>query len=181
MEARNRIWEELKQTKANIVCLQRYTDKGRMRLRIADALIVSFAAIGALGGSYCHLIAVIGASAVAVMSILKPFIHFVIQSEQELSELDRLMDFYAKYFNKLEKLWYEYHNDKIKEDEMIDKLFAMKEEECDKYSLMNKGIRSISETEQNKINEECAEYINRVYFKLDENDTKQQQSTGKVG
>jgi hypothetical protein len=141
MIARNRIWEELKQAKANIICLQRYTDRARKKLRLIDS-----------------------------SSILKAILPNITQSEQELCELDRLLDFYSKYMNRLERLWYEYNEENILENDMIHKLFEMKEDECDKYSLLNKGIRTISKKEQKKINEESENYINSVYFlKSEEN------------
>jgi hypothetical protein len=164
MIARNRIWEELKQTKANIVGLQRYTDRNRKRLRQFNSLIVVFAFAGALGGFFTHWIVLIGFSLVAGVTILKSLLPNLIQSEQELYELDRLIDFYTKYLNDLESLWYKYTNEIIDEKVMIGCLFEMKKDECDRHSLLNQGIRSISRTEQEDIDKECSEYINRVYF-----------------
>jgi hypothetical protein len=173
MIARNRIWEELKQAKANIICLQRYTDKGRKKLRAVDSLIIACATTGALGGTYNKWIAIIGAGLVALGSILKAILPNITQSEQELSELDRLIDFYSKYMNKLEQLWYECNQDVTQEDKMIRRLFELKDEECDKYSLLNKGIRGISKKEQCEIDKKSSEYINRVYFKIEEDEDKQ--------
>ena len=164
MIARNRIWEELKQSKANITCIQRYTDRGRCLLRGIDSVIIVFSVGGALGSLYNINIAIFGVSLVALTSIIKTALSSIAQSEQEFSELDRLMDFYSKYMNKLERIWYDFDNDLITESEMIHLLFDLKETECDKYSLLNKLIRSISKKEQNKIDEESIEYINRVYF-----------------
>ncbi|MDR0682043.1 MAG: hypothetical protein LBG15_09390 [Dysgonamonadaceae bacterium] len=173
MIARNRVWEELKQAKANIICLQHYTDKGRKKLRRIDSAIIILASIGSFGGFYNKWIAIILSGLVAIGAVLKTILPNVTQSEQELSELDRLMDFYSKYMNRIERLWYMYDNGNTTEDEMIHKLFEMKEEECDKYSLINKGIRSISKKEQEKIDKECIEYINRVYFLKSEIDGKE--------
>jgi len=172
MIARNRIWEEMKQAKSNIICLQKYTDKGRRNLRIFNVLIITLPTLGALcGGIFDNIIyAITGASATALTAALKSILPNLTQSEQELSELDRLMDFYSKYMNNLEKLWYNYDKDFITEKEMINKLFEIKEDECDRYSLLNKGVRSISKKEKYTIENDCTEYINRVYFiKTDEN------------
>jgi len=48
MIVRNRFWEELKQAKTNIICLQRYTDKRRKSSRIFNSLIIIFASSGAI-------------------------------------------------------------------------------------------------------------------------------------
>ena len=174
MIARNRIWEELKQAKANIICLQRYTDRGRRFLRIIDSAIIALSTIGALGSIIIDIkIAVYGVSLVALTSILKTALSNMLQSEQEFSELDRLIDYYSKYMNSLERIWYDYDKDLIAEDEMIHRLFDIKAEECNRYSLLNKLIRSIPKKEQKKIDEKSSEYINRVYFiKLEDNEKK---------
>jgi hypothetical protein len=173
MIARNRIWEELKQAKTNIICLQRYTDRGRRRLRWFNMAVIIIPMFGSLAGGILNsiLIAITGASLTALVAAIKAILPNLIQSDQELSELDRLMDFYSKYMNKLEQIWYQYNTKIITEPEMIKLLFAAKEEETDKYSLLNKGIRSISKSEQEKINNISIEYIDRVYFtKLETNE-----------
>jgi hypothetical protein len=89
MTGRNRIWEELKQAKANIICLQRYTGRSRKRLRCVNALIITCATLGSMGGMYSKWIAIAGAGLVATGSVLKTLLPNITQSEQELSELDR--------------------------------------------------------------------------------------------
>ena len=173
MIARNRIWEELKQAKVNVICLQRDTDRGRKKLRRIDSVIIIAATVGTIGGTYNKWVAIAGLGLVAVSSVLKAILPHIAQSEQELCELDRLMDFYSKYMNRLEKLWYDYENEIIPEKETVYKLLEMKDWECDKYSLMNKGVRSISAKEQNNIDKESSEYINRVYFLKPDTDDKE--------
>ena len=172
MVARNRIWEELKYAKVNITCIQRYTDKMRRRARAVNAFVVFCSVGGSLGGSWNKWVAVIGASMVAVASIAKSLFPNFIQSEQELSELDRLLDFYSRYMNGLERLWYEYNTNVIDEKTAMSRLFSLKEDECDKYSILNKGVRSISKKEREEIKNDCNNYINQTYFtKEAENET----------
>lgn len=49
MICRNRIWEELKQAKANIICIQKYTDKRRGYNRAYNGFVAITASAGALG------------------------------------------------------------------------------------------------------------------------------------
>ena len=56
MIARNRMWEELKQAKINILCLQKYTDRRRAYNRYYNAFIAIVSSIGALGFSLNELI-----------------------------------------------------------------------------------------------------------------------------
>lgn len=87
-----------------------------------------------------------------------------LQSEPELSELDNLSNFYVRYMNSLEKIWYDFDHDFIGEKEAMEHFFALKENECDKESVLNKGVRHISKKFQMKIDVAAEEYINRVYF-----------------
>ena len=90
------------------------------------------------------------------------------QAEPELSDLDKLSDFYARYMNQLEKIWYDFDKDIIDEHDAMKLFFVLKDTECDKESLLNKGVWDISDKEQDKINSEASDYIDKVYFKRDE-------------
>lgn len=168
MIVRNRIWEELKQAKVNLICLQRYTDQIRGKSRYFNLICIIVASAGAVGGVFKDLfdgwIAPIASGIIAVAAILKSLIPNLFQSEQELSELDRLSDYYSKYLNAMEKIWYEHENKISDEKTTMTNFFAIKEEESDKLSSMNKGVRSLSEKEEVTINNKAEEYVNRVYL-----------------
>jgi ABC-type transporter MlaC component len=132
-----------------------------------NGIIIGVSAGGALTSLINKWFAVGATSIIAVITIIKAALPNLIQTEEELSELDRLMDYYNQYLNKLENLWYNFYSDKINEQEMMKLLFSYKDEECNKSSVLNKGIRALSEVEQKKIDEQCREYINRVYFTKD--------------
>lgn len=164
MIARNRIWEELKQSKANIIGLQKYTDIRRAWARWYNGMIALVASIGAIGYSLDEIIPFISSIIVGALSIAKSIAPNFIQSAQELSELDVLSDFYVRYMNSLEKIWYDSDHDIINEKEAMIRFFELKETECDKESAYNRGVRHISQSMQSKIDIEATEYINRVYF-----------------
>lgn len=168
MIARNRIWEELKQAKANIICLQKYTDRKRSRNRWYSAFVALTSSAGALGYAINELIPVYTSIAVGFVSIIKSILPNFIQTEPELSELDNLSDFYVRYMNSLEKIWYDHEYNHIDEKATMDHFFELKETECDKESSMNRGVRNISRKFQKEIDKEAEEYINRVYFEKEE-------------
>ena len=171
MIVRQRIWEELRFAKASIICLQRYTDKSRKKSRIFNSLVILFASTGAISGAFKQWdISIVASSLVAVSTILKTLMPNFLNSEKELSDLDRLMDFYSVYFNDLEKLWYSNENRNeeeshcITESEIMERFFNLKNNESDKFSALNRGVRTISKKEMKAINEEAREYVSRVYF-----------------
>lgn len=173
MIARNKIWEELRQANANITCIQRYTDRNRKISRYFNAIIIICASVGTIGGVYNQWIAVIASGLVALSTILKSLMPNFIQSEQELTELDRLMDYYSKYLNKLEMIWYNCYEKHISEKDAVEQLFLIKDDEADKRSTMNKLVRNLSKKEIAEINSIANEYVTRVYFNYgnDDNET----------
>lgn len=168
MIARNRIWEELKQAKANILGLQKYTDKQRSYNRWYNGILAFTASVGALGYSINEIIPFITSIIIGITSIAKSILPNFLQSAQDLSELDVLSDFYVRYMNSLEKIWYDNENNYADEKETMDRFFELKETECDKESAYNRGVRNISKKMQRKIDAEAEEYINRVYFEKTE-------------
>lgn len=164
MIARNRIWEELKQAKSNILCLQKYIDKRRAYNRCYNGIVALIASAGALGYAINELIPFAASLIVGFISIVKSIMPSFLQTEPELSELDGLSDFYVRYMNSIEKIWYDFNHDFTEEKETMEFFFKLKESECDKESLLNRGVRNISKKFQKEIDDEAEEYINRVYF-----------------
>ena len=145
MIARNRIWEELKQAKANILGLQKYTDKQRSYNRWYNGILAFTASVGALGYSINEIIPFITSIIIGITSIAKSILPNFLQSAQDLSELDVLSDFYVRYMNSLEKIWYDNENNYADEKETMDRFFELKETECDKESAYNRGVRNYLE------------------------------------
>lgn len=164
MICRNRIWEELKQAKANIICIQKYTDKRRGYNRAYNGFVAITASAGALGTLLNDKVPFFASMLIGFVSIIKSVLPNFVQGESELSSLDVLADFYNKYMNSLENIWYRFDHDIIDEKQAMDEFFKLKETECDKMSQMNRLVRNISTRFQRKIDEEAKEYINRVYY-----------------
>lgn len=164
MIARNRLWEELKQAKSNIICLQKYTDKKRSRNRWYNAFVAVVSSVGALGYTIDELIPVYASIIVGFVSIFKSIMPNFLHTEPELSGLDNLSDFYVRYMNSLERIWYNHEYNQIGDKETMEEFFKLKETECDKQSILNKGVRNISRKFQKEIDREAEDYINKVYF-----------------
>ena len=99
MICRNRIWEELKQAKANIICIEKYTDRRRSYNRYYNAFIAITASAGALGSIINEHAPLVSSIAIGFGSIIKSVFPNFIQGESELSSLDVLADFYNKYIS----------------------------------------------------------------------------------
>lgn len=111
MICRNRIWEELKQAKANIICIQKYTDKRRGYNRAYNGFVAITASAGALGTLLNDKVLFFASMLIGFVSIIKSVLPNFVQGESELSSLDVLADFYNKYMNSLENIWYRLDHD----------------------------------------------------------------------
>ena len=144
--------------------MQKYTDIRRAHNRYYNGFIALTASIGALGFPINEYIPFIASLLIGFVSITKSIMPNFLQSEPELSELDNLSNFYVHYMNSLEKIWYDHEHEFTEEKETMELFFKLKDSECDKESIFNKGVRYISKGLQKKIDEQAEEYINRVYF-----------------
>lgn len=111
MICRNRIWEELKQAKANIICIQKYTDKRRGYNRAYNGFVAITASAGALGTLLNDKVPFFASMLIGFVSIIKSVLPNFVQGESELSSLDVLADFYNKYMNSLENICYRLDHD----------------------------------------------------------------------
>lgn len=175
MTIRNRVWEELFGAKVCILCIQRYTSRHRRYNRWYETFIALTASFGAFGFIYDHLAPFISTLIIGFVSVAKAIFPSIIQKEEELSSLDVITDFYVAYMAQIEHLYYNYQNKLFdKEDETNDRLaaeqfFKLKESECEKQSRMNKLIRKIRTKDNDSLNKEATDYVNRVYFDIYEN------------
>lgn len=173
MEVRNKIWEEFKQAKANVVCIRRYNSLQRQLSCIYQIFIAVCAAVGTFSFGFSDKIPFFALLSIAVVSLTKAIFPQIIQPEQELCELDGIMDYYNSFMNKLEKFFYELDKEQKTDDEVMDELFALKEDECKKESKMNKLIRWIPKRMQKKVDTEVQTYIDEVYFNIYRQDEQQ--------
>lgn len=174
MEVRNKVWEEFKQAKSNVICIRRYTSLQRQLNSIYQMFIAICAAVGTFSFGFSDKIPFIALLSIAVVSLVKAIFPQILQPEQELCRLDALMDYYNSFLNKLEVFFYQIDKEQKTDDEVMSELFALKENECKKQSELNKLIRWIPKWMQRKTDKEVKTYIDEVYFNI-YNQNEQQQ------
>lgn len=173
MVVRNKVWEEIKQAHVNILCLRWYTDRQRRYERYYQFFIAFTASVGTFGYMFENRIPFVSSLLIAFISVVKSIFPQLIQPEKELCILDGLMDFYNKYMNDLEFLMYQCDVEKLNEDESMIKIHSLKDDECEKQSIMNRFVRTIPQKRMQLLINESAEYINKVYFNNYESEGEQ--------
>lgn len=164
MIVRNKIWEELKQAHANVLCIAWYNDRRRRYNRWYHLFIAVVASSSSFGYLLNNNIPLIGSITIAIVSVAKSIFPQFLQPEQELSELDKIMDYYNKYASELECLLYKVDQKDVQELEVIDKLHKIKLEESLLQSKMNRLVYRIPQKRLDKIENESTNYLERVYL-----------------
>lgn len=164
MIIKNRIFEEIKQSKSYILGLQKYTDKMRKRNRAYHTLLACSSCIGTLGAFISLYIPAITSILATMGVIAKQIVPNLLQEEKELSELDRLADFYLGYLNSIELIWYDFDKEIVVEDDTAHRFLQLKETEVGKPSIYNKYVYHISSKMQTEIDSESQKYVDRIYY-----------------
>ena len=83
MEVRNKIWEEFKQAKANVVCIRRYTSVQRQLNSIYQVFIATMAVIGTVVSGFHVQASVYALGAIAIVPFARAIFSEIIQQEKE--------------------------------------------------------------------------------------------------
>ena len=166
MEVRNKIWEEFKQAKANVVCIRRYNSIQRKMNCLYQVFIATSAAIGTVVSAFNIQASVYALGAIAIVSLIKAIFPEILQQEKELCELDGIMDYYNSFLNKLEVFFYQLDKEQKTDDEVMKEFFILKEVECKKQSQLNRLIRWIPKWLQKNVDKEVDTYIKEVYYNI---------------
>lgn len=164
MVVRNKIWEEIKQAHANVLCLTWYTDHQRKFERWYQLFIAIVASGGTFGYLKYEFLPLVSSAIIAFASVVKSLSPLFRQPEKELCVLDGLMDYYNQYMNELEHLFYQFDHKMTNEEETIQKVYELKKEESLRQSTMNRLVHFIPSSRLKKIEKKSNDYINKVYL-----------------
>lgn len=158
---RNRIWTELTQAKFNIEFSALYADQQRSFLRYFNIGVLVFSSGGVMGWKVWDNAPVIACFLIAVISLARLIQPHIIMTDKQLSNLDSIHKFYIDYYNKLERLWYDFEHDTLDIETVKNRFFEIKQLETDINQTINDTIR----TKPKKLVNKAASYSNQ-YFKL---------------
>ncbi len=160
---RTRIWTELTQAKHNIEFISLYSDRQRKILRYFNICILVFSTGGVMGWKIWESIPLISCIIIALISLIRLVQPHLIMTEKQISSLDVINKFYADYYNKLEKLWYDNEHQAIDLNKAKTSFFKIKETELTIDSMVNDIIRTKPKTliKKAKINADL--YFERTF------------------
>lgn len=160
---RNRIWAELTQSKHNIEFTSTYSDRQRFVLRIFNMGILAFSSAGIMGWKIWENLPLIACIVIAGISLLRLLQPHLIMNEKQLKNLDDIHRFYADYYNRIEKLWYDFDSERITEEQATKIFFKIKKLETDINPIISETIRSKPKGIVKKCKKNTDEYFKLVF------------------
>ncbi len=160
---RNRIWTELTQSKHNIEFTSTYSDRQRFILRIFNMGILAFSSAGIMGWKIWENLPLIACFIIAGISLLRLLQPHLIMNEKQLKNLDDIHRFYADYYNRIEKLWYDLESNRITEEQATNAFFKLKKLETDINPIIAETIRSKPKGIVKKCKKNTDEYFKQVF------------------
>jgi hypothetical protein len=160
---RNRIWAELTQSKHNIEFTSTYSDRQRFVLRIFNMGILAFSSAGIMGWKIWENLPLIACIVIAGISLLRLLQPHLIMNEKQLKNLDDIHRFYADYYNRIEKLWYDFDSERITEEQATKVFFKIKKMETDINPIIAETIRSKPKGIVKKCKKNTDEYFKLVF------------------
>lgn len=160
---RNRIWAELTQTKHNVEFASLYSERQRLILRIFNIIVLVFSSGGVMGWKLWDNLPLISCTLIAVISIFKLIQPHLIMSEKQLLNLEEIHRFYSEYFNKVEKLWYDFESERVTVEQATKTFFKLKSTEALINPIVSETIRSKPKKILLKSKENSDNYFNQIF------------------
>jgi hypothetical protein len=160
---RNRIWYELGQVKHNLLYCGFLLSRQRRLINIFNIIILSFSSAGIMGWTFWKELPIVSCIIIAGISLMKLLSPHIVPSEKQTEKLDKVIDFYFDYFNKLEKLWLDFDNYRINEEQAQEQFYKLKDSEREFNKITNEIVKSIINKIQKKSAIETSTYLNRTF------------------
>ena len=160
---RARIWYELGQIKHNhyycVFLIARY----RRIVTYFNIFILVFSSAGAMGWKIWENFPFVACIIIAIISLLKLISPHIIPSEKQIDKLDSVIDFYFDLFNKIEQLWFDFHNGRIDEETAQTKFYELKNTEREINKTINEIVKIINKKILKKTDFETRNYLSRIF------------------
>ena len=164
MIVRNKIWEEIKQTKANAICAQKYSTVQR-RIDLAykvlipslSALCVLFSTMEWYDKSLCSAIVLF------MSSTAKAIFPKLILPEKSILALDELYKAFNNSLTDLESLFHNVDYNVVSENDAMSEINRLTKSNIELSEELNRLVLWIPSFVDKKITEETEYYLNAMY------------------
>lgn len=162
---RNKIWYELTKMKFGEIYLSKYLSLQRKLKRTFNIITLLLSVSGILGWKFFENYAWIAFILICIMQLFTLVENQIIRSDKEIDQISELKLLYVRYCNKLEKLWYDFHNKKITEEESNSLFFQYRSDDWEKIEVLD-GKLDIKQynSMMNKTEIEALNYLKNYHY-----------------
>lgn len=160
---RERIWAEMVDSKYKIIYLGFHLAKQRANNKYFNIFILVFSTSGVLGWTWLKELPFITSIIVMIMSIIKLIGTELIPNDNTFKKIEKAIDSYCDYFNKLENLWYEFDRDTINETKAQKKFYLIMNDEKDITKIVNEIIKDGNKQFQTRAEMISTNYFNNIF------------------
>jgi hypothetical protein len=135
---RDKIWYEMFHIKFGDSYLANYLNRQKTKRKWFKIFTLVFSTSGILGWTVWKYAPIIACGLIAVMQIVTLIENQIIPSDQDIEDVAGLRNKYISYFNKLEKLWIDFENNRVDEKEAGEQFYKLREIGADIEATDNK-------------------------------------------
>lgn len=164
MIVRNKIWEEIKQTKANAICAQKYSTVQRridltykVMIPLLSALCALFSTMELYDKTLCSAIVLF------ISSTVKAIFPKLILSEKNILALDELYKAFNNSLTDLESLFHNLDYNAISENDAMLEINRLTKLNTELAEELNRLVLWIPPFVDKRITEETEYYLNATY------------------
>lgn len=140
------------------IYLTKYLSRQRTLKKSFAIFTLLISGSGILGWKYFENYAWIAFILISLMQLFLLIENHLIRSDKEIEEISDLRLMYTRYFNKLERLWAEFHYSTIDNEVVLDKYFKLRKSDWEKIEELDckldikryKGLMNKTEIETNQ-------------------------------
>ena len=159
---RNRIWNELGESQYYLEFLKRYIARAQRWNGIVKALttIITF---GSIAGWYRFSdLSIVWAVLIVLVQLFNLFKDFFLVSESELSTLRAVLNFYNRHCRDLENLWFDFHDERITDEQTRKRLGTLIKKELDMLELEKHDLLTGTKKQKGNADVATREYLAKI-------------------
>lgn len=163
---REKIWYEMVHIKYGGNYLAYYINKKRTIRKYFKIAILIFSTGGVLGWKIWQGFPVVACVLIAIMQLIGLIENQIILSDNDIEKFSELRNKYVSYFNRLEKLWTDFHSSSITEEEANGRFYKLRKIGEEIEALDNKLHIQTIKALNAKAEIETNNYINQYHYKI---------------
>lgn len=160
---RLRLWYELAQAKYSAIYVCNLIGRQRSILNLFNLTITIFSTAGIMGWKFWDDLPAVSCIIIAIISLTKLIQPHLIPSDKQIEKLDKIADFYYDFYLRLEKIWFDYENNRLSDVDMLEQFQVLKQTEREINRLVNEIHKSPNKKLAKLSEIECDNFFKKAF------------------